>query len=187
MVVVTDIKALCDQISNHRSRPHTTGISRRSGALADLHRRAEVSQRSNERYLDALSVVEDTSPCSSLFDSVARPVVDDGRRFRALRIGDANDLALLENIARGEFCTSGFRNRDLRLLLYPSSNKAALEQQRRLSARVSRQLRLLRAHGIIKKVNKTHRYVLTSRGRLLTAAIRATRDANIKQLLRDAA
>jgi hypothetical protein len=155
--------------------------------IADLHRRAEVSQRSNERYLDALSAVDDTTPCSHLFDSIARPVVDDSRRFRALRIGDANDLALLENIARGEFCTSGFRNRDLRLLLYPSSNKAALEQQRRLSARVSRQLRLLRAHGIIKKVNKTHRYLLTSRGRLLTAAIRATRDANIKQLLRDAA
>ena len=52
------------------------------------------------------------------------------RRFRALRIGDSDDLALLENIARGEFCTAGFRNRDLRSLLYPHSNKAALEQNR---------------------------------------------------------
>jgi hypothetical protein len=31
------------------------------------------------------------------------------------------------------------------------------------------------------------RYQLTERGRLLTAALRATREANLKQLLRDAA
>jgi len=58
---------------------------------------------------------------------------------------------------------------------------------RRLSGRVSRLLRLLRAHGIIRKIPKTDRYQLTERGRLLTAALRATRDASIKQLLRDAA
>jgi hypothetical protein len=66
--------------------------------VADIHRRAEVSQRSNERYIDALSVVEDTTPCSHIFDAVARPVVCDGRRFRAMRIGDAEDIALLEAI-----------------------------------------------------------------------------------------
>jgi len=44
--------------------------------VADLHRRAEVSHRSNERYLDALSAVDDTTPCSRLFDTVARPVID---------------------------------------------------------------------------------------------------------------
>ena len=155
--------------------------------IADLHRRAELSQRSNERYLDALAVVDDTTPCSRLFDAVARPVLDGGRRFRPLRIGDPLDLGLLEAIARGEFTTAGFRNRDLRKLLHPGSDSLPRPQQRRLSARLSRLLRLLRAHGIIKKVQKTHRYQLTERGRLLTAAIRATRDANLKQLLHKAA
>jgi hypothetical protein len=90
--------------------------------VADLHRCAELSQRSNERYLEALDVVENVTPCARLFDAVARPVVDDGRRFRALRIGDQLDLALLEAISRSEFVTAGFRNRDLRKLLYPSSD-----------------------------------------------------------------
>lgn len=153
--------------------------------VADLHRRARVSQRSNERYLDALAVVDDTTPCSRLFDAVSRPVIDDGRRFRALRLGDAEDLAILEAISRGEFATAGFRNRDLRGLLHaPPKTK---DDDRRLSGKVSRQLRLLRAHGIIRKIPKTHRYQLTERGRLLTAALRATRDANLKQLLREAA
>jgi chromosome condensin MukBEF MukE localization factor len=83
--------------------------------------------------------------------------------------------------------TAGFRNRDIRLLLHPSSRTASSDDQKRLSAKTSRALRLLRAHGLIKKINKTHRYQLTERGRLLTAAARATRNANLKQLLRDAA
>lgn len=153
--------------------------------VADLHRRAELSQRSNERYLDALAVVDDTTPCSQIFDSVARPVWDSGRRFRALRIGDSTDLLLLETISRGEFATAGFRNRDLQKLLHPGPRLP--KDQRRLSAKLSRLLRLLRAHGIIKKVPKTHRYQLTNLGRLLTAALRATRDANLQQLLRTAA
>ena len=155
--------------------------------VADLHRRAELSQRSNERYLDALAAVDDTTPCAHLFDAVARPVVDNGRRFRALRIGDADDLAIMQAISRGEFATAGFRNRELRQLLNPKTGNAPAAEQRRLSAKMSRKLRLLRAHGLIEKISRTHRYQLTERGRLLTAALRATRDANIQQLIRQAA
>jgi hypothetical protein len=153
--------------------------------VADLHRRAHLSQRSNERYLDALAEVEDTTPCSHIFNAVARPVVDAGRRFRALRIGDPDDIALLEAISRGEFKTAGFRNRDLRRLLFPPV--AAAHDSHRLSAKLSRNLRLLRAHGLIKRISRTHRYQLTQRGQLLTTAFRATRDANIKSLLHEAA
>ena len=151
--------------------------------VADIHRRAEVSQRSNERYLDALSVVEDTTPCSHIFDAVARPVVCDGRRFRAMRIGDAEDIALLEAISRGEFVTAGFRNRDIQKYLYPGALKAPTKERRRISAKISRQLRLLRAHGIIKKINRTYRYQLTKRGRQLTAALQAARSSNLNQAL----
>jgi len=151
--------------------------------VADLHRRAEVSQRSNERYLDALAAVEDTTPCARVFDAVSRPVVDDRRRYRALRIGDRADLDILRAISRGEFATAGFRNRDIRLLTDPASCKEPPDVRRRVAARISRRLRLLRAHGIIRKVPKTLRYMLTQRGQLLTAALFATRDASIKQLL----
>jgi hypothetical protein len=132
--------------------------------VAVLHRRAEISQRSNERYLDALAAVDETTPCAHLFDAVARPVVDSRRRFRALRIGDADDLAILHAISRGEFATAGFRNRELRLLLHPKAATAPIDEQRRLSAKIGRELRLLRAHGLIKKIPRTHRYQLTERG-----------------------
>lgn len=78
-------------------------------------------------------------------------------------------------------------DRDLRQLLHPSSDSLPPKEQRRLSARLSRLIRLLRTHGIIKKVPMTHRYQLSERGCLLTAALRAKRDANLNELLRKAA
>ena len=133
----------------------------------------------------ALAVVADTTPCSTLFDAVSRPVCHQARRFRALRLGDPQDLVLLQTIARGEFATSGLRNRDLRQILCPSANSPL--EVRRASAKVSRLLRLLRAHQILRKIPKTHRYKVTDAGHLLTAALFAARRANIKQLLADAA
>jgi hypothetical protein len=166
--------------ARHEWKPLRKGIR-------DLHRRAELSQRSNERYLDALAAVDDPTPCSRLIDPVARPVVDGGRRLRAVRIGDPDDVALLAAISRGEFATAGFRNRDVRSSLFPKSATLPADEQRRFSAKVSRKLRLLRAHGLIKKIPKTHRYQLTQRGRLLSAAVHATREASLTHLLREAA
>lgn len=154
--------------------------------VADLFRRAEVSQRSNHTYLTALAATGDTKPCSKIFDAVSQPVIDRGRRVRALRLADANDLALLEAIARGEFAISGFRNRDIRSRLYPASGTDPIEQ-RRLAAKVSRQFRILRAHGLVQKIQKTTRYRLTEQGHTLIAAIFATRNADITQLLSKAA
>ena len=155
--------------------------------IADLHRRAQLSQRSNERYLDALSAVQDDTPAAQIFDEVSRPTHINDRRVRALRIGDANDLALLQAVSRGEFATAGFCNRDIRLLLYPSKRLATVEEARKLSARTSRLFRLLRAHGIIHKVPRTRRYRLSPRGQLLTAAIFAARTATLKELVAKAA
>jgi len=155
--------------------------------VADLHRRAQVSQRANESYLGGLAVVDDSTLVAEVLDQVAGPVRYRGRRVRALRTGDPADIALLEAISRGEFATAGFRNRDLRLLLHPESADVEPNERRRVAARVSRRLRILRAHGLIKKIPKSHRYRLTAKGQRLTAAVSASRNATVKQLLREAA
>lgn len=167
-----------------RTRRRTLAWQPLRKGVADLHRRAAVSQRANERYLDALAAVDDSTPLHQLLDQVGRRVRYRGRPVRALRIGDAQDLALLRAISRGEFALAGFRNADLRRLLY--SGKSPVPT-RRLSARVSRQLRLLRAHRVIKKLSKTHRYQLTKRGRLLCTALFAAREATVEKLVGSAA
>jgi hypothetical protein len=155
--------------------------------IADLHRRAQVAQAANERYLEALATIEDSTPLHRLLDQVSRPLMLNGRGVRALRIGDPTDLALLQVMTRGEFATAGFRNRDLRQLLYPAKRPAPPPEARCLSARISRQLRLLRAHGVIKKIPRTHRYHLTKRGRLVCAALFAVREATLEKLVGSAA
>ena len=153
--------------------------------VADLHRRAQVSQASNERYLDALANIDDSRPLHELLDQVSRRTNYRGRVVRALRIGDHNDIALLQAISNAKFAVPGFRNRDLRELLHPTASQP--QDLRRLSARITRQLRLLRAHGLIQKIPKSHRYRLTQRGHLLTAALFAVRSASIQRLLSHAA
>ena len=149
--------------------------------VADLPRRAEVSHKSTERYLESLATVQQPQPLSALTDRVCRRTTWQGRAVRALEpLGEA-DGALLAAIGRGEFLLNGFRNRDLRALLYGPAGDAA--EQKRRSAAVTRQLRLLRAHGVIAKVAKTQRYQLSAFGRELLTALAAARAADTAKLL----
>ena len=50
--------------------------------VADLHRRAELSQRANTAYLDALAAVNDDTPLSTVLDAVSRHTTWRGRRVR---------------------------------------------------------------------------------------------------------
>jgi hypothetical protein len=125
--------------------------------------------------------VESSRPLGQLAGSICRPTTDQrGRRVRALN-PMGQDAELLRAIGRGEFALDGFRNRDIREILYgPAGANEA--QTRRQSAAVSRRLRMLRAHGLIAKVPKSHRYQLTKRGRELITAIAAAAAADTKKL-----
>ena len=153
--------------------------------LADLGRRAEVSKAANERYLLALASVDEKTPLRQLADKLCRPIRRKGQRYRALNPWSPWDGALLQAINRGEFAINGLRNRDVRAVLFPT--QVSDKQQRRRSARVSRSLALLRAHGILRKVKGTHRYHLTSKGRILVTALLTARQANTEQLTKLAA
>jgi len=148
--------------------------------VADLPRRAELSQASNQRYLDALSSISADTPLSEITDRLCRAVTVEGRRHRGLRPFDVEEVRLLQAVSRGEFLISGFRNRDVRTALYGETQDAA--QRRREAGRVSRKLALLRAHGLIKKIPRTHRYLLTETGVKAIAAILAARQASLSQL-----
>lgn len=154
--------------------------------VADLHRRAQVSQAANERYLDALSSVDDGATLEERARQVTEPTTWKGKRVRALRPLAAEDTALLEAVSRGEFTVNGLRNRDLRALLYGPDEGTSPEEVRRRSSRVTRQLRLLRAHGLIQKVPKTHRYQVTAGGREIMTAILTARHTPISQLAKAA-
>lgn len=153
--------------------------------IADLHRRARVSQAANNRYAQALAAADCATPLGEQIAKLCQPTALNGQRVRALRPWATDDLALLRAVNRGEFAINGVRNRDLRgLLCQPASSQT---DRRRQSARISRQLRLLRAHGLLQKVPHTHRYQLTRSGRQIIAALLAAHHASARELARIAA
>jgi len=153
-------------------------ILRRS--VADLHRRAEVSQAATERLYGALAAVSVTRTLAQEAATVCQPVRAEGRRHRALNpLGEA-DAALLAAVNRGEYAMNGLRNRDVRERLHEPTDDP--KKQRRQTAAVGRRLRLLRAHGLLAKVSKTHRYVVTDKGRRVITALLAARQSSTEKL-----
>jgi hypothetical protein len=76
---------------------------------------------------------------------------------------------------------NGFRNRDLRELLFDDAD-ASPEDRRRHAAAVSRKLALLRMHRLIRKVTGTHRYHLTVQGRIVVTAMITARNTSAQAL-----
>jgi hypothetical protein len=149
--------------------------------VADLGRRADIGQGINNRLLESLATVAESTPLGKLLEPLGRPVVRDGRRVaRALNPLTGADGELLRVLADGAFHVNGFRNRDLRARLHGDCQDA--EQRRRQAASITRLLALVRAHGLIVKVPTTHRYHLSAAGRRITTALLAAHAANVARL-----
>jgi hypothetical protein len=113
-----------------------------------------------------------------LLDPVSQRVVHDGRPYRALRPISPQEAPLLRVVLQGEFLIHGFSNRDLRAGLVPHADLDPV-QRRRVSAHVTRQLRLLRAHGLIQKVPHTHAYRVTHQGQTVMSTALKFRDTDV--------
>jgi hypothetical protein len=130
--------------------------------IVDLRRRVQLSRGANARYLEALAVVGESRPAHRILDPVSQPIKTP-RPYRALRPISPQESRLFAVILRGEFHLQGVRNRDLReAFLFPGQTDPS--PPRRAAARTTRQLRLLRAHGLIYRVGRTYYYRPTQRG-----------------------
>jgi hypothetical protein len=140
--------------------------------VVDLPRRAELSRTANHRYLAALAAVTISAPAHRVLDPVSRPIVRQGRPYRGLRPLTTTEAKLFQVLLDGRFALKGFRNRDVRQALgeRPCKDK---QSGRRVSGKATRWLRLLRAHGLIRKVPNTRSYRVTHKGiQVMTTALR---------------
>lgn len=136
--------------------------SMRKGVI-DMRRRVQLSRAANARYLKALATVPESRPAHQILDPVSAPIVSPTQRYRGLRPVAADEAALFASVLRGEFILNGFRNSEIRALLFPAQATDPNEKRRR-AARVTRLIRLLRAHGLVQKLSGTSRYLVTPKG-----------------------
>jgi hypothetical protein len=150
--------------------------------VSDLHRRCELSNQCNERYAEALASAQVEEKLKEVVTPACNRIRQDGKSYRGLNPWQAQDFQLLRFLAQGQQALNGFRNKDLRRWLYPPSDDADPRQRRRYAARTTRWIKLLRVHGLVRKVAKENRYTLTAKGQKFACALMSASAVDIKGL-----
>lgn len=155
--------------------------------VSDLHRRCQISDACNQRYADTLASAQVGDTLKQVVGAACNRVHRHGKHYRPLNPWRDDDFQLLGFLGQGQWAINGFRNRDLREHLFPPAATADAATARRLSARATRLIRLLRAHGLIKKVARENRYYLTTHGHAFATALLTASATDLQTLTQPAA
>jgi len=149
--------------------PHYRTVEQRDGttvtkwasmkkSIYSLPALRETLQAANRRYLEFISTLDDPSAGVDRLEKVSEPVCENDHTYRGFNFFSAEDQQLFEALARGEFNLRGLQNKTLRP-----------HWPEKTSAQVSRLLKRLRVHGLLKRVGRTYRYYLTQFGKHIVA------------------
>src|ERR1019366_102870 len=149
---------------HYRKVEHRDGTSETKWALMlktvySLPALRELLVAANRRYLEFLSTIDDPGAGINKVPRVSQTVQQNERSYPGFNFFDDDDQMPFEALARGEFNISGLQNKTLRPHLPDKS-----------SGQVSRLLKRLRLHGLLKKVGRTYKYYLTTLGKEVIAA-----------------
>jgi hypothetical protein len=136
--------------------PRDLGCNARLPNLAELQDKARAI---NQRILDAERAGQGTVLASPAFERIAHPSRSaDGRRTPALRFGDPRVMALAGALCATLLAATGITNKSLRALM------TGLLHAPYTPGQMTYDLRRLRLAGLIRRIEHTNRYVLTSDG-----------------------
>ncbi len=128
-------------------------------SIYSLHVLAHFLKASNRRYLEFISTFDDPSQGVKHLKKISKSVKSENRTYKGFNFYCTDDQKLFEVLARGEFNINGLYNKSLRHY-FPEKSSSAL----------SRILKRLKVHGIIKRVSHTYKYYLTKLGKAVIAA-----------------
>lgn len=132
----------------------------------------EIVAASNNRYLEFISAIDDNTIGHKKLEKATETKTVEERNYKGLNFFCKEDKKIILTLARGEFNIYGFRCKDLiKHLVHYSSDQ------------LSRLLKRLRVHGIIKKIGKSYKYYLTSFGKqIITCSQKVINMVMIPQL-----
>ena len=137
--------------------------------VSNLYRYREVALAANERYLEALSVVDNPAPAYRQVEQLIEPVVLEGRSYAGFNPASVADVKLFGAVLDGNHLLRGFRNTDIRETLFGESE--SLQERRRQSAAVGRLLKRLHVRGLIAKVPRSRRWQVSRPGHQVLQAV----------------
>ena len=153
--------------------------------VADTAARVETSKNVIDRFTAHMATMEEKARLGELLDLVSASMVRNGKRVRNIEVF-GKDSELLRAISDPVLDVGAITNKYLRETL-KGTTWAKNMSGKQLSARITRHLRLLREHGLIRKLPNQRKYLLTDKGRRITAALDAALATSVEALLKQAA
>ena len=136
-------------------------------STSNLYRYAEISKATNLRYINALPLPVDIITPVKEIEDISKTIEVNERKISGFNILSSETTKLLETIASGDFVVNGITNKNLRLKIFKNEDYNSIK----IRNKTTRLLNKLKCHGIIKKVNHSSKYYLTTKGRKLTNSI----------------
>jgi hypothetical protein len=155
---------------HHRRVEHRDGTSEMKLAplqknIYSLNVLTELLCAANRRYIDFISAIDDPGSAQKDIEKISKPVSDNGRSYRGFNLFAGDDLDLFQAVLRGEFNISGLTARQIKRHLVGKTVH-----------QISRMLKRLRTHGLIRKIGQTYKYYLTKLGRRIITTALKTRE-----------
>ena len=155
------IETTCNDISffkHFREVVHSDGTT--SNKMAALKKNiysltflANNLKAANKRYLDFIAAFDNKIAGRKRLEKITESKTENNRNYKGFNFFNNDDLTILQTILRGEFNISGFRNKNIQKLLGFKATK------------ISRLIKRLRVHGLIKKAADSYKYYLTKLGK----------------------
>ena len=139
----------------HRNGSTTTCWAPMKKTIHSLPALQEVLSAANGRYLKFISAIATPEVGIAKLHKLAETKLENQHRHKGFNLFSEEDTCLFRSLLQGEFCISGFTNKQLRSQYLPDKS----------ASQVTRLLKRLRVHGVIKKVGNRYKYYLTDFGR----------------------
>lgn len=137
----------------HRDGSTSKKFAKMKRTIYSLPPLAETLLAVNQRYLKFISAIDTPEVGHHKLQRLTQTLEQKNRRYKGFNLLAEEDASLFRLLLTGQFLIQGFSNGALRQHLSDKN-----------SAQMSRLLKRLRVHGIIRKVQKRHRYYLTQFG-----------------------
>jgi len=147
-------------------------------SISNLYRYAEIGKSANMRYLSALQGIIPKQSIEQEINQVCAKTKSNGRSYTGFNVWVKETFALFEELSNGSYLIRGFTNKDIRRALY---RKAEADEKANRN-RITRLFGKLRAHGLVKKVPHSLRYVVTEKGRRIMGSLIETRKRTYPEL-----
>jgi hypothetical protein len=152
----------------HRNGEAETKWAPMQKTICSLAPLRELLAAATQRYLKFLSDVETPEVGVQALNQLTQTQVVKDHRYKGFNLLAEEDASVLRLLLHGEFTIAGFTNKALRQWLADWS-----------SAQVSRLLKRLHVHKLIKKVGQRYKYYLTDFGRQVATTVLDLRELHV--------